>query len=542
LTFLSEPRTQRSEVSGVAVDNGLLTLLRARLGCVIARHAKYNPMKLEFSPALQLAFARARQLAASDVATQVEPRHLLRGLLAEDEGKAMMLLVQSGADVPSWQAHLGLPAKIDAQEPADLLLHPALESTMIRARDLAVLHADEGTISTDHVLLALLTEDEVLRKELEGFGFDHERLQANIVGTSSPLVMDEPLLLEEPAEEIDTARILDASANRSREALRVLEDHARFALDDAFLCRQWKQLRHDLAQAMRLLPESLLLEARDTLHDVGTAISTEQEWQRTSLHAVVQSNVKRLQEALRSLEEYGKTVAVEFAQQIEKIRYQSYTLEGALVQGGKSRERLADAQLYVLVTDSLCRASLVGTVKEAALGGAQIIQLREKDLDDRTFLARAREVRDVTRSSGVLFILNDRPDIARLADADGVHLGQNDLPIREARRILGPGALIGVSTHNLDQVRRAILEGADYIGVGPTFPSQTKDFDACAGLGFVQQALAETSLAAFAIGGIDLDNVAQVRAAGGRRIAVSHAICSADDPRAIAGQLRQALR
>src|SRR6516225_6066341 len=117
-------------------------------------------MKFEFSPALQLAFARARQLAASDVASQVEQRHLLRGLLAEDEGKAMMLMIRSGADVPSWQAHLGSPAQIDASEPADLPLHPALESIMIRARDLAVLHADEGTISTDHVLLALLTEDE----------------------------------------------------------------------------------------------------------------------------------------------------------------------------------------------------------------------------------------------------------------------------------------------------------------------------------------------------------------------------------------------
>jgi thiamine-phosphate pyrophosphorylase len=499
-------------------------------------------MKLEFSPALQLAFARARQFAASDVATQVEPRHLLRGLLAEDEGKAMMLLIRSGATLSGLQAHLGLPARIDATELANLPLHPALQSIMIRARDLAVLHADEGTISTDHVLLALLTDDEVLRKELEGFGFDRERLQANIVGTSSPLVMDEPLLLDEPAEEIETARILDAGANRSREALRVLEDHARFALNDAFLCRQWKQLRHDLAQALRLLPGSLLLEARDTLHDVGTAISTEQEWQRTSLHAVVQSNVKRLQEALRSLEEYGKIVAVEFAQQIEKIRYQSYTLEGAVVQGSKSRERLADAQLYVLVTDALCRVSLVGTVKEAALGGAQIIQLREKDLDDRTLLARARDVREVTRASGVVFIVNDRPDIARLADADGVHLGQDDLPIREARRIVGPGALIGVSTHNLDQVRRAILEGADYIGVGPTFPSQTKDFAACAGLDFIHHALAETSLPAFAIGGIDLDNVAQVPAAGACRIAVSHAICRADDPRAVAGQLRQALR
>lgn len=499
-------------------------------------------MKLEYSPALQLAFDRARHFAARDVAAVVEPRHLLRGLLAEDEGKAMMLVIRAGADLPRLQAHLGLPAQINASEPAHSPLHPALESIMIHARDLAILHADEGTISTDHVLLALLTEDEVLRKELEGFGFDHERLQASIVGTSSPLVMEEPLLLDEPAEEIDIARILDASANRGREALRVLEDHARFALTDAFLCRQWKQLRHDLAQALCLLPGSRLLEARDTLHDVGTAISTEQEWRRASLHAVVLSNVKRLQEALRSLEEYGKIVAVEFAQQIERIRYQSYTLERAVVQGGESRERLADAQLYVLVTDALCRASLVGTVKEAALGGAQIIQLREKNLDDRTLLARAREVRDVTRSAGVLFIVNDRPDIARLAEADGVHLGQDDLPIGAARRILGRDALIGVSTHNLEQVRRAILEGANYLGIGPTFVSHTKVFAAGAGPDFVQQALAETSLAAFAIGGIDLDNVARVRAAGARRIAVSHAVCSADDPRAVAAQMRQGLR
>src|SRR5437588_2956 len=137
-------------------------------------------------------------------------------------------------------------------------------------------------------------------------------------------------MLGEPTEEVDTARILDASANRAREALRVLEDYARFALADAFLSGQLKQLRHDLAQALGLLPASLLLESRDTLHDVGTAISTETEWQRPSLPAVVQANAKRLQEALRSLEEYGKVVAIDFAEQVEKIRYHTYTLERAI--------------------------------------------------------------------------------------------------------------------------------------------------------------------------------------------------------------------
>ena len=497
-------------------------------------------MKLEYSPALQLAFDRAGQIAAFEHSAEVTPHHLLRGLLAEEEGKAVALLTQAGTDWPRLQAHLGSVAPGEIAT-ADLPLHASLRVVMLQAGELAVQHGDEGSIVTDHVLLAFLTINESIRKELEGFGLDFQLLKHRIIGETQPLVLDEPLLLQEPTVEVDTARILDAGANRAREALRVLEDYTRFVLADPFLSGQLKDLRHAFAQALNLLPASLLLESRDTLNDVGTAISTEQEWQRGSLQAVVQANAKRLQEALRSLEEYSKIVSVEFAQHIEKIRYQSYTLERAIVQGSKSRDRLADAQLCVLVTDSLCRASLVGTVKEAALGGAQIIQLREKNIDDRTLLARARDVREVTRASGVLFIVNDRPDIARLAEADGVHLGQDDMRIQDARRILGADALIGVSTHNIEQVRRAVLEGANYIGVGPTFSSQTKAFEAFAGLDFVRQAFAETSLPAFAIGGIQLDNVAQVVAAGARRIAVSQAICAAEEPRIVARRLREAV-
>jgi thiamine-phosphate pyrophosphorylase len=141
----------------------------------------------------------------------------------------------------------------------------------------------------------------------------------------------------------------------------------------------------------------------------------------------------------------------------------------------------------------------------------------------------------------VLFIVNDRPDVARLAEADGVHLGQDDMSVREARRIVGPDALIGVSTHTVDQVRRAVLEGASYIGVGPTFLSATKQFDELAGLDFVRAVTAETTLPAFVLGGVTAENVARVISAGGRRIAVSAAIGKADDPRAAAAVLRRAL-
>jgi thiamine-phosphate pyrophosphorylase len=262
---------------------------------------------------------------------------------------------------------------------------------------------------------------------------------------------------------------------------------------------------------------------------------------RESVTDVLQAAAKRLQESLRSIEEYGKIVSAELAAQVEALRYRAYTVERAILLGNTSRSRLETAQLCVLIGTDMCHTSLAGTVSEAAAGGAQIIQLREKNVDDRILLKRALEVRQVTRKAGVLFILNDRPDLARLAEADGVHLGQQDLPVREARRILGPDALVGVSTHNLEQLQQAILDGASYVGVGPTFASSTKDFEELAGLDFVRSASEETSIPAFAIGGITLANAAGVVEAGARRIAVGAAVCKAGDPRAAAAALRRAL-
>jgi thiamine-phosphate pyrophosphorylase len=206
-----------------------------------------------------------------------------------------------------------------------------------------------------------------------------------------------------------------------------------------------------------------------------------------------------------------------------------------------AREQLADTKLCVLLTSSHCAASLDWTIQEAAAGGARMIQLREKQLGDRSLLERARNVRRWTRQAGALFIVNDRPDIALLAEADGVHLGQDDIPVKEARRILGPNKLIGVSTHNIDQLRQAICDGVSYLGVGPTFPSGTKVSAELAGLDFVRQAMAETSLPAFVIGGVNLDTIGAAVAAGAQRVAVSQAICQADDPRAAAAALVRAL-
>ena len=226
---------------------------------------------------------------------------------------------------------------------------------------------------------------------------------------------------------------------------------------------------------------------------------------------------------------------------MEAIRYKAYTLERAIVLGSASREKLKHARLYVLLTGSQCVASLDWVIERAAAGGANLFQLREKDLPDRELIERARNVRRWTRQANVLFIVNDRADIARLVEADGVHLGQDDLPVNAARRIVGPDALIGVSTHSLEQVRQAVLDGADYLGVGPTFPSKTKSFEAFPGLAFIQACTRETSLPMFALGGIGPENVQQVVAAGARRVAVSSCLAEADDPEPVARVLRAAL-
>jgi thiamine-phosphate pyrophosphorylase len=501
-------------------------------------------MQVEFTPAVVRALEVARRWAGVLSDVEVRPAHLLLGLLQEEEGRPALLLTDAGLD----RARVySLLAPERSTEPADVVEGNVPEGPRVEAilRDGLRLAREvfaEPTVTSERLLLALLRGDDGLRQALEGLGMIFSSLQAEILsGQEPPLQLDEPLNLREPTEEIDTARILDASANRAREALRVLEDYCRFVLDDRLLCAELKQLRHDLAEALRDLPVHLLLQGRETLRDVGTTLSTPQEQQRSSLSAVVQASGKRLQEALRSLEEYGKLRSPTLGQSLEALRYRSYTLERALVLGAGARQQLADARLYVLLSAGACTLGLGRTIREAAEGGAQVFQLREKNLSARDLLARAREVRRLTREAGALFILNDRPDIARLSDADGVHVGQEELPVMEARRILGPDALVGVSTHNLEQVRQAVFDGASYIGVGPTFASTTKSFADYPGLDFVREATAATSLPAFVIGGVSMQNLEAAMAAGARRVAVGHAICESETPGAIAGAMHRML-
>jgi thiamine-phosphate pyrophosphorylase len=341
-------------------------------------------------------------------------------------------------------------------------------------------------------------------------------------------------------------RVLDASLNRAAEGLRVVEDYARLVLDDPFLTGQAKALRHDLATAAAAIASADRHAARDTLADVGTIISTAEESQRGDAWDVCAASLKRTAQSFRSLEEYGKLVSADFAGQCESLRYRLYTLEKAIDVGRSSRDRLDGVTLCVLIDGGKTLDDFTRLARSLVEAGVGMIQLRDKRLDDRDLVDRAKRLLALTREPspspslqgrGTLAIVNDRADIAAAVQADGVHIGQKDLSVKDARAIVGPRMLIGVSSHNIAQGQAAVLDGANYLGAGPTFASQTKSFERFAGLDYLREAANEIRLPTFAIGGIGAGNLADVLATGVSRVAVSSAVTAAADPACAAREL-----
>ena len=316
-----------------------------------------------------------------------------------------------------------------------------------------------------------------------------------------------------------TTRILDASANRAAEGLRVVEDYVRFVLDDSHLTQLLKQLRHEVARTCGEIPHVWRCAARDTQHDVGTEIATDSESRRADAWEVCLASFERSKQSLRSLEEFSKVDSPELARQFEAQRYRLYTLEKAIGITRQSCSQLRVTTLCVLIDGKNTVAEFAAIVQHLVDAGVGMIQLRDDRLTDRQLVERAK----MLVATAPLAIINNRPDIAAAANADGVHLGQDDLSVKAARTLLGPRKLIGVSTHSIEQARRAVLDGADYLGAGPTFPSTTKSFDQFPGLDYLREVVAEIRLPTFAIGGIQTKNLPQMLETGITRIAVSEA-------------------
>lgn len=346
--------------------------------------------------------------------------------------------------------------------------------------------------------------------------------------------------MTESGENRATVRIIDASLNRAREALRVMEDYARFGLDDKLLTSDLKSHRHALREA---IPATLARSAtmhRDIVGDVGCDASTSLERHRATPEDVAVAAGKRLGEALRSVEEYGKVLDPALADRVEKLRYAGYELERRLMRHGVAQTRFGSARLYIIITETYCRGDWYAAAEAALAGGVDCLQLREKGLCDRDLIARARRLAALCQRFDALFIVNDRPDVAVISGADGVHIGRDDMSVADARRILPPTGIVGVSAHTTDEVADAARQAPDYVAVGPMFPTKTKPQRHVAGPETLASARATTSLPLVAIGGIDADNAASISAAGDCCLCACSSVIGAADVAAAATALRAA--
>ncbi|HHW15472.1 MAG TPA: thiamine phosphate synthase [Firmicutes bacterium] len=341
-------------------------------------------------------------------------------------------------------------------------------------------------------------------------------------------------------------RVLDANANRAREGLRVVEEVARFALSRGDLTQAVKRCRHQLAQALEVLEGGLLLEAREAGDDVGAGTLLASEERRENWTGLVAANLKRVQEAARVLEEYAK-LAGKPGEPFKEVRFTAYALEkemGRALEAWRKAPVVRSWHVYVVTGEkfSLGRPT-AEVVRQALAGGADVIQLREKDWATKDLVRSGLELRRLTREAGAALIVNDRIDVALAVEADGAHIGQKDMPASLARQILGPRRILGISAETVEEAVQAERDGADYLGLGPIFPTTTKtDTGAPGGLELIRKVRARVKIPIVAIGGIKGHNAAAVISAGADSVAVVTEVVGAEDIAAAARALREAVR
>lgn len=337
-----------------------------------------------------------------------------------------------------------------------------------------------------------------------------------------------------------TWRIIDANLNRIGEGLRLLEDVARLLLNDAALTRQLKAMRHRLITGD--LPfNQQLLQARDSEGDVGVDIEISEEKQR-ELPLLVVANSRRVQESLRTIEELAKTPELAArldSERFKQARFELYSIERKLLSRLLRQDKIKHISgLYAIIdTQALKGRSHLEVASEIIRGGARTIQLRDKLSSKKELLPIAQQLKKLCAEHNVLFIINDYLDLALAADADGLHLGQDDLPTKATRKLLPIDKILGHSTTTAEQAVAAEADGADYIAVGSIYPSPSKEEAKVVGLERLRQIREAVSLPLVAIGGITEDNAAEVIAAGASSVAVISAILQAESAEEAARQI-----
>ncbi len=328
-------------------------------------------------------------------------------------------------------------------------------------------------------------------------------------------------------------RVIDANVNRAREGLRVVEEVTRFILEKPQFTACLKEIRHNITDILRGFPAKKFLFSRNSQDDVGRGLYQPSEGRRDGYRDIIRANMVRSQEALRALEEFSKVIDSHIGEKFKVLRFRLYSLEKeveeSLVRRDKS-QLIREWKVYLILDKRLIGTEdPIEIVKTVAAGGVTAIQWRDKRGGSQELIKVVSQLQSCKELQSMSVIVNDRVDLALASGAAGVHLGQDDLPLPEARKLLGE-KIIGVSTHSKEEALKAEGEGADYISLGPIFPTQTKeDTGPPLGVKKIEEIKKAVEIPLITIGGINRANIEEVVAAGADVVAVASAILKAKD-------------
>jgi len=328
-------------------------------------------------------------------------------------------------------------------------------------------------------------------------------------------------------EDLRIFQIIDANLDRAREGLRVIEDWARFGLGEHDSVKRIKNFRQILGKNHL----EIYKQSRNFIEDECKGLTHQEQIKRKTSEQIISSNSGRVQEALRVIEEFSRLHNNELSKIASEIRYEIYTIEIELLSLSKrnnSEEILKENDLYV-ITDQ--KDNLLEIIEEILIAGVRIIQHRFKTGTDKDNLQEAIKIKNLCKKYNSLFIINDRLDLALASDADGIHLGQDDLDLKTARKLLGNSKIIGISANNEIDISNAIKEGCDYIGIGPVFETETKKNKKPIGIEKIQTLTKDLNIPWFAIGGIKSNNISYLKSNGFKKVALVSELMNSEDPK-----------
>jgi len=342
--------------------------------------------------------------------------------------------------------------------------------------------------------------------------------------------------------------VIDANVNRLMEGLRVVEEVSRFILRNSDLTNMIKDLRAKVKEAVFLASkgDEKLLDSRDIKKDSGRKLYSEAEGKRPGLSSIITANIKRAQEAARVLEEFTKLMDPEAGKRFKAVRFELYDLEKEIKKYYRNTIEIPgklDFDLYVVTDpDVLGGRSPVEAVRQVIKGGCRMVQLRDKKASIGQYYRWAKEISKICKNEGATFVVNDYADICMEVEADGLHIGQSDVPVSVARKLLGHGKIIGLSTHSKEQALKGSKSGADYISIGPIFSTPSKPNNITLGTDFIKWASRNVDVPFVAIGGINSNNLRQVINAGAKSVAVIRAAVGQKDIARSVRKLRRAFK